>query len=199
MLPFAPMSAAEILRIGHAAYVASEESAPQKREYWDGFLVAMAGGSVRHSALGARVVSELGRALEGGACREFNSDLRIRVEALNASFYPDASVICGNVATSSDDAHAATNPTLVVEVVSPSTETYDRGAKFHAYSRLASLKAYLLVDSTTGSVDLFERDADPDRWMQTTVAGTSGGSLAIGSLGITLSLDRVFAGFAELP
>lgn len=193
------MRPTEVLRIGHAAYVASEAAAPQKREYWDGFLVAMAGGSVRHSALGARVVSELGRALAGGTCREFNSDLRIRVESLNASFYPDASVICGKVEISADDPHAATNPTLVVEVVSPSTETYDRGAKFHAYSRLASLKAYLLVDSTTGSVDLFERDDDPDRWMQTTVGGTGGGSLAIASLGIALSLDRLFAGFAELP
>lgn len=193
------MTAAQILRVAHAAYVASEEGAAQKREYWDGFLVAMAGGSVRHSALGARVVSELGQALAGGHCREFNSDLRIRVDALNASFYPDASVICGKVVTASDDANAATNPTLVVEVISPSTETYDRGAKFHAYSRLASLKAYLLVDSTTGNVDLFQRGDDPDRWMQTSIAGPAGGSLSIDALGIALSLDRLFAGFAELP
>ena len=193
------MSAAEILRVPHAAYVASEEGAAQKREYWDGFLVAMAGGSVRHSALGARIVSELGQALAGGPCREFNSDLRIRVEALNASFYPDATVICGKVATSPDDPNAATNPTLVVEVISPSTETYDRGAKFHAYSRLASLKAYLLVDSTTGHVDLFQRGDDPDRWMQTSIARAVGGSLPIEALGVALSLDRLFAGFAELP
>lgn len=193
------MRAAEVLRLAYAAYVVSEAASPQKREYWDGFLVAMAGGSVRHSALGARVVSELGRALVGGSCREFNSDLRIRVEELNASFYPDASVICGSVAIASDDGNAAVNPTLVVEVISPSTETYDRGAKFHAYSRLATLRAYLLVDSTTGNVDLFERGDDPDRWMQTHVVGPNGGSLALASLGVELSLDRLFAGFAELP
>jgi Uma2 family endonuclease len=193
------MSAAEVLRLAYREFVAGEDGAGDKREYWDGFVLAMSGGSVRHSALSTRVLTELAVRLRGSTCEPYNSDLRVRVEALNASFYPDVTVVCGAVQTASDDPNAAINPTLLVEVLSPSTQSYDRVAKWNAYSRLASLKAYLLVDATTGTVELYERDEDPDRWRKTALDGPNAGALPIDSLGVSLDLGAVFRGWSELP
>lgn len=193
------MSAAEVLRLAYSEFLAGEDGAGDKREYWDGFVLAMPGGSVRHSALSTRVLTELATALYGSSCEPYNSDLRVRVEALNASFYPDVTVICGPIQTASDDSNAAINPTLLVEVLSPSTQSYDRVAKWNAYSRLASMKGYLLVDATTGAVELYERDEDPDRWKRTALDGPSGASLQLTSLGVSLDLGAVFRGWGELP
>lgn len=193
------MSAAEVLRLAYSEFVAGEDGAGDKREYWDGFVLAMSGGSVRHSALSTRVLTELAVRLRGSPCEPYNSDLRVRVEALNASFYPDVTVVCGALETASDDPNAAVNPTLLVEVLSPSTQTYDRVAKWNAYSRLGSMRAYLLVDATTGAVELYERDEDPDRWRKTALDGPSGGALPIASLGVSLDLGAVFRGWRELP
>lgn len=193
------MNAAEVLKLPYPQFVAGETGSGDKREYWDGFVLAMGGGTVRHSALASRILTELAASLRGRACQAYNSDLRVRVEALNASFYPDVTVVCGPLATASDDDNGVVNPTLLVEVISPSTDRYDRVAKWNAYSRLVSLKAYLLVDSTTGVVELFERDADPDRWKKTAADGRKGGSLPVTSLAVSLDLTVVFDRFDELP
>lgn len=193
------VTATEVLRLPYAAFVTGEDGAGEKREYWDGFVLAMAGGTVRHSALSTRILTELARLLAGRPCRPYNSDLRVRVEALNASFYPDVTVICGQIETASDDADAVVNPTLLVEVISPSSDRYDRVAKWNAYSRLPALKAYLLVDSSSGVVELFERDEDPDRWRKTALDGADGGLLPIASLAVVLDLGIVFEGVPGVP
>lgn len=193
------MSAAEVLRLSYAEFLAGEDGAGDKREYWDGFVLAMSGGSVRHRALSTRVLTELAAALRGSSCEPYNSDPRVRVEAQNASFYPDVTVICGSIQTASDDPNAAVNPTLLVEVLSPSTQSYDRVAKWNAYSRLGSMRAYLLVDATTGAVELYERDEDPNRWKKTALEGPAGALLPIASLGVSIDLGAVFRGWDELP
>ena len=104
----------------------------------------MAGGTVAHAQLAARVIRLLGNALEAH-CEVFSSDLKVRIEATDLSAFPDASVVCGPTTTAAIDPNAITNPTLVIEVTSNSTEDYDRGDKLSHYKQLPSVKAVLFV------------------------------------------------------
>jgi Uma2 family endonuclease len=197
------MSAAEILRLTYEQFLdLLEDPTAEKCEYWDGFIVSMAGGSIRHAFLGTQIIGELRTALGNGPCRVFGPDLKLRVSAVNGGFFADASVVCGEVQTAPDDNKGVINPVLVVEVISPSSDKYDRGSKWHAYSNLASLKAYLLVDSVSGTVELLEK-VSSTVWKSTKRTRTnsvlSEPTLPISSLEIALNLEAVFEGFDTLP
>jgi Uma2 family endonuclease len=194
------MTIGEVLRLSYAEFLAriDDPNTPERIEFWDGFVVQMGGGTVRHSYLGSQVLVALRAALQNKPCLVFGSDLRIRVESLNAGFFPDVSVICGPIQTASDDKDGVVNPTLIVEVISPSSDTYDRGAKFIAYSKLDSLKAYLLVDSTTGSVELLEKQ-HVNKWNRQTILPNERSVLHIESLKIELTLVQLFEKFDDLP
>jgi Uma2 family endonuclease len=129
----------------YAAYLAAEELSETKHEYLCGEVFAMAGGTPEHAALMAAITVELGTALRGRPCRVYSSELRIRIDVTDLSTYPDVSVVRGELKTSSIDRNAITNPILIIEVLSDSTEAYDRGEKFSHYRRLPSLREYLLL------------------------------------------------------
>jgi len=134
-------------RLTEAEYLALERSAPFKSEFFDGEMFAMAGGSPMHSLMGANLIGELRSKLKGGPCRPFTSDLRIKIEATGLFTYPDVSVICGPLHFVEGTDDTVVNPTLIVEVLSDSTEAYDRGEKFQHYRQMPSLKEYLLLAS----------------------------------------------------
>jgi Uma2 family endonuclease len=140
-------------------YVELEAMSSVKHEFLDGEVWAMAGGSPDHAAVAANVVRLLGQALLDRRCRVFSSDLRIRVAATGFATYPDASVICESVGLDRDDrrGHTALNPTLLVEVLSPTTEAYDRGEKLANYKLIDSLREVLLVAHDERRVDLWRR------------------------------------------
>ncbi len=152
------MTTAKRLHYSYEEYVALLQRSDFKLEYCDGVIYAMAGGTVAHAALGAACVRILGQALLD-ACRVFNSDLKVRIEASDLSTFPDVSVVCGPIETSGIDPHALTNPTVLVEVTSRSTEDYDRGDKLSHYKQLPSLRAVLFVSHRTRRVTLVERSA----------------------------------------
>lgn len=129
-----------------------------KLEYCDGQIYAMAGGTPTHAELGMRVGHFLMQALPS-TCRAYSSDLRVRVEASDLSTFPDVTVVCGQRETSAVDENAVTNPTVLVEVTSPSTEAYDRGEKLAHYKQLPSLRAVLLVSHRERRVTEVRRDA----------------------------------------
>lgn len=133
-------------RYSYAEYLAYERDSELKHEFDDGEILAMAGGSLRHSALALRVSAALDATRPRG-CVTFQSDARVRVLATGRATYPDASMVCGPIELDPDDPSGATitNPTILVEVLSVSTEASDRGAKWHHYQQLPSLKEYLLV------------------------------------------------------
>lgn len=139
-----------------SSYLAWEAEQPEKHEYLDGEVFAMAGASESHVTLAGNLFMALRNHLRGGPCSVFISDMKLQVEADNAYFYPDVFVTCAE----SDRAHShyKTAPSLVVEVLSPTTSAYDRGAKFAAYRKLPSLREYALVDTERLSIDLFRRD-----------------------------------------
>jgi Uma2 family endonuclease len=173
-----------------ADYVALEEMSIVKHEFLDGVVYAMAGGSPEHAAVAANVIRLLGTALTGRKCRVYTSDLRIRVKSTGLITYPDTSVICERVDLDSEDTkgHTATNPTLLVEVLSPSTEEYDRGEKLTHYKQIPSLREVALVAHDEQRVDLWRRTGK--RWTQLTFRGSE--PLVLESLDCTLSLDEIF-------
>lgn len=135
-------------------YLELERTSDVKHELINGEVYAMAGGSAEHGALVLAVARALGNALEGKPCRTFSSDVRVRVEFTASNFYLDVSVVCGKLATARDDEHAITNPVVLVEVLSDSTERNDRGPKAAHYRRLPSLKEYVLVSQDERRVEV---------------------------------------------
>jgi len=159
-----------------------------RHEFIDGDIYAMAGGTPTHAALAATVIRLVGAQLPFG-CRAYSSDLRVRVPETGLSTYPDVSVVCGKTLRASDDPVAVTNPVLVIEVTSPSTEDYDRGEKVTHYQRLSSVKEVLLVSHRTPSLVLHRRGPDGG-W--SSIEGAAGQVLDLVSVGARLAVDDVY-------
>ena len=155
-LNFRPLSTAKRLHYDYADYLRSLEMSELKLEYCEGVIYAVAGGTRAHAQLSASVIVALHRVLPKG-CRLSTSDMKIRVEASDLSTFPDVSAVCGEPTTSSLDANALTNPTLLVEVTSKSTEDYDRGDKLSHYKQIPSLKAVVFVSHRSRRITCVER------------------------------------------
>lgn len=168
-----------------------------RHEYYAGQIFAMAGGTPAHSQIGANVLIALGIQLRGGGCRVFNSDLR--VNANTYELYPDVTVVCGEPQFTGRRADALTNPTLIVEVLSSSTEAYDRSEKFDVYSLCSSVQEYLLVAQDRARVERFLRQ--PDGTWNFTLAQGLEGTLPLESIGCELHLSEVYENitFPPLP
>jgi Uma2 family endonuclease len=141
-----------------AAYLAAEREASYKSEYVLGEVFAMAGGSYDHGAIAANLIASLARLLSGGPCNAVGSDVRIQAGESGAFYYPDFSITCGEPVFRPDGRRdTVTNPIVVIEVLSPSTEASDRGVKFAWYRRIASLQEYILVAQDAPRVEIFRR------------------------------------------
>ncbi len=173
----------------YAEYLALEAESEQRHEFIDGVVYAMAGGIPEHSRLSVAIASELRAALAGQGCAVYGSDLKLRIEATNRTTYADAVVVYGPESVSAIDPNAITNPTVIVEVLSPSTEASDRGDKWRHYQRLASLCEYVLVSQGDPYVEVFRREGDV--WvLRTFVAGQM---IELASLGKRVSVDAIYS------
>lgn len=152
------MSTARRLHYSYEDYLRVLELSSVKLEYCDGEIYARAGGTPAHADLAAAIIRLLGNALLG-RCRVSSSDLKVRVEATDLTTFPDATVVCGERRLAGIDRHAVINPTLLVEVTSPSTEDYDRGEKLSHYKQIPSLVAVLIVSHRRAQVSIVEREA----------------------------------------
>lgn len=138
-------------------YLAWERKQPTKHEYVHGAIVAMAGASIPHNKIVANVLRALGNALLDKPCSALASDTRVRIPATGNYRYPDASVACDPIEYEDGDVDTLLNPTVLVEVLSASTETEDRGSKFRDYRSIASFREYLLVDQNEPLVEHYVR------------------------------------------
>ncbi len=172
-----------------AEYRAFERSNNAKHEYLDGVIYAMAGGTREHAAIAVNVSTLLSVGLRGRACAVHSSDLRVRVVETGLETYPDVTVVCGKAQVDPDDSHAITNPVVVVEVTSSSTEEYDRGEKLAHYKRIPSLREVVLVGHRERAVEVVRREQDGS-W--TTHEARAGGSVKLVSLGCELPVDEVY-------
>lgn len=141
-------------------YLELEAVSPVKHEFLEGHVWAMAGGSPAHAAIAVNLASTLREQLRGKPCRVFSSDLRVRVASSGLGTYPDVSVVCGELEADPADprGHTVLNPSLLVEVLSPSTEEYDRGEKLAQFKTIASLQEILLVAHDTRRIEVWRRE-----------------------------------------
>jgi Uma2 family endonuclease len=176
-------------RSTYAEYLELEASSELRHEFVDGAVYAMAGGTPEHARLSMAVGAALLGALGPKGCAVYTSDLKIRIDATNRSTYADVVVICGPERTSTIDPNAIINPTVIVEVLSPSTEASDRGEKWHHYQRLDSLREYVLISQGESCIEVFRRDGD--EWVLRTA--TAGQMLELPSQGVRIPVDAIYA------
>jgi len=172
------------------SYLALERSEARKLEWFAGRVYDMAGGTLAHADLAAAMIAELRALVLPKGCRVYTSDAKVRVEATGLATYPDVSVVCGGVLRDRDDPNAMTNPVVLVEVLSETTEAYDRGDKFAHYQQLSSLQHYVLVSQHEPRIEVYTRAADA--WVLRTAQ--TGGQVELPALGGFLTVDRVYAG-----
>src|SRR5690606_18773767 len=170
---------------------------PEKSEFFDGELFAMAGGSYNHSLVGANFIREAGNALKGSGCRVHGSDMRILCPT-GLGTYPDASIVCGEPAFQVQQQEALLNPVVIVEVLSPTTEAYDRGKKFEHYQSIPSLKEYVIVSQDHVRVEHFARQQATGQWLLTTMSDPAG-LFELPALGVSLSIAEIYAGVTFEP
>jgi Uma2 family endonuclease len=186
-----------VAHVTEAEYLDLERRAEFKSEFFDGEMFAMAGGTVLHSLIGTNLAAEFRNRLKGRPCLPYNADLRLKVEATGLFTYPDLSVICGSPRFVDDERDTVVNPTVIVEVLSESTEAYDRGKKFEHYRQMPSLREYLLVSQREARLEQFVRQAD-GHWLLHEAAGLEA-TLLLPSLGVTIALAEVFANVEFRP
>jgi Uma2 family endonuclease len=175
------MSAALKTKLTPAAYLAIERKAAFRSEYFDGEMFAMAGASEEHCLAKDNLASETRSALKGRFCRVVTSDMRVKVDATGLYTYPDIVIYCDKPKFEDNVFDTLLNPRALVEVLSDSTEKYDRGAKFQHFRQIASLEEYVLVSQVKPLIERYARQPD-GTWVLTEFAG----------------LDRVFE-FASVP
>ena len=186
-----------VRRLSEAEYLALERAATHKSEFHGGEVFAMAGSSPMHSLIATNLAVEFRNRLRDRPCVPFNSDLRLKVEPTGLITYPDLSVVWGALQFAADTDDTVVNPTLIAEVLSDSTEAYDRGKKFENYRQIPSLREYLLVSQKEPRLEQFIRQEN-GQWLLVEAAGP-GATIALPSLEITLTLADVFANVQFTP
>ena len=190
------MSALPKPKLTALQYLAIERRAEFKSEFFDGEMFAMAGASSRHVFIASNLGLRLANALLGGPCRVGLSDLRVLVDRTGLYTYPDIVVVCGPVEYAPNDPDTLVNPTAIIEVLSPSTEKYDRGAKFRNYKRIESLMEYVLVAQDEPLCERYVRQSD-GAWGVVAYEGLHE-SLIFTSIPATVPLAEIYSG-VEFP
>jgi Uma2 family endonuclease len=179
--------------VSPAEFLEWERAQPTRHEYCRGEIFDMFGGTPRHAALAARVTRAVGAAL-GARCEIFSSDLQISLPDGDQYVYGDVTIVCGPVHVLPGTKDVVDNPTVVVEVLSKSTEQYDRGLKWEGYQRMPSLTDYVLVSQSAPRIEHFCREAD-GKWRYESAG--AGGRIHL-SNGVTLTVDEIFAGAFDI-
>ena len=143
-----------------AEYLQMENEALEKHEYYKGEIFAMSGAGNRHNIIAINIIVSLANSLKGKSCQPFGSDMRIHIPQNTLFTYPDISIICGDIINADEDENSTTNPTVIIEILSPSTRNYDRGVKFMLYRAIPTLKEYLLVEAESIHVEQFAINRD---------------------------------------
>lgn len=178
-------------------YLALEDHAEFRSEYWNGEIVAMAGGSPAHNRIVRNLARRLGNQLDGTACEPYLLETKVRVSDCNTYFYPDILIACGPIELEEGATEAVHNPIAIIAVLSPSTESTDRGYKFACYRRLPSLQWYILAQTEAPFLEVFERQPD-NRWMLSELNGLDA-TLNIEAAGVSLRLREIYEKVAFPP
>lgn len=172
-------------------YLALERRAEHKSEYFSGEIFAMSGATREHNIITLNIASELRSRLKGRPCETYSADMRVKVDPTGLYTYPDVVVVCGE--PHFDDAHqdTLTNPTLIIEVLSESTEAYDRGEKFAHYRKIESLREYVLVTQSRRRIECYARQQNGLPWVLSEES-RPGASITLTSIACALSVAEVY-------
>ena len=171
-------------------YLALEEATDYKSEYYQGEIFAMSGGSANHNRIAKNLVIALEVALESKPCETFITDMRLLVKKNGLYTYPDVMVICGQLEFAEGRTDTLTNPIVIVEVLSKSTQDYDRGAKFELYRAIETLQDYVLIDQARVHMEYF-RKLEDGRWLLQEFNQLEA-ILRIEAVGVEIPLSRVY-------
>lgn len=186
------MTAALKTKLTASEYLAIERQAEFKSEFYNGEMFAMAGASPRHNFIRENLSVEIGSRLKGSSCRAVSSDQRVHVSRTGLYTYPDLLIVCGSPELDPADDHSIINPVAIVEVLSPSTEKYDRGAKFRNYQQIPSLMEYILVAQDEAVIERFVRQTDGS-WGLISFVGPEA-TLAFTTVPVQIELKDIYAG-----
>lgn len=175
-------------------YFAWEEKQLEKHEYMNGEVYAMSGGSVDHGRIAIKLTAMFDTHLDNSGCLTGNSDIKINIVNANNYTYPDASVTCDE--RDKNTSQYFTYPCLLVEVLSDSTEAYDRGAKFRLYRNNPALRDYLLVSSTRVEIDLYHKN-DAGEWI--IINYQEGDTVTLKSIDLSFPIEQVYRGLTLMP
>ena len=180
-------------RMTAAEYLDAEHAAVDRHEFHDGEMLAMAGSTFEHDQITGNAIRQLGNKLDGTDCRVMTSNMRVRPGPSSRYVYPDLSVVCGLPQFDPDDRRrtTVTNPRVIVEVLSDSTEAYDRGGKFTLYRECETLEEYVLIAQDRPAVEAYHRQPD-GTWSFAAWTGTEAVA-RLRSLGVDLALSNVYA------
>lgn len=171
-------------------YLAFERQGDTRHEFIDGHVLAMSGASREHNLITSSTHFSLYGQLRGKGCELYQGDMRVHVPATRAYTYPDLVVVCGKPEFIDENVDTLLNPTLIIEVLSPSTESYDRGKKFQNFWQIESLKEYVLIASDQPRIESFTRQG-ATKWLLTAAVGLEQ-TITLTSIGCTLSLAEVY-------
>jgi Uma2 family endonuclease len=191
-----PMSAMRKLKLSVAEYLAAEKRNDFKSEFFNGEMFAMAGATIPHNRVNENLSIHIGSQLIRGACQSFSSDLRVQVERTGLYTYPDLVIVCGEIETAEEDENTVTNPRVLFEVLSPSTELYDRTTKFRHYQQIPSLREYVVVSQSEPLCERFSRQENGE-WSVASFVGLEA-VLELRSVPVRVTLTDLYAG-VEFP
>ncbi len=186
------MTAVAIKMYTQEEYLELERTAEYKSEYYRGEIFAMSGASRNHNRITENLSIEIGVFLKGKSCQSFSSDLRVHIPENTLYTYPDFLIVCGEPEFLDKQTDTLLNPSVIVEVLSPSTERYDQGKKFHFYRSLQSLEEYVLIDSQEIGAEVHRKGSD-GVWFLSSAAYDIDGSIEIGHIGLTLKVSDIYA------
>jgi Uma2 family endonuclease len=194
------MSTAEKRRLTPAEYLAIEVASEGRHEFYDGEIFAMGGGSYWHNLVKDNLARGLGNRLASRGCTVLTSDQRVKVDATGLYTYPDVVVFCGKPTFEDGVHYSAINPLVLAEVLSDSTEKYDRGIQFGHYRQLPSVQEYLVLAQDRVSVERYRRQTagDPSSWVLIAVTDPAG-IVEFESLGISVPVAEIYAGVEFRP
>ncbi len=178
-------------------YLAFERASLERHEYRLGEIVAMSGATEAHNTINMNLSGLVWSGLRGGSCRAYANDMKVRITGSRQYCYPDLVAVCGEREFEDERQDILRNPTLIVEVLSESTEAYDRGEKFLLYQRIPSLREYVLVSQARHAVERFVRDDGEETWRYAAAVGEEE-SVTLESVGVTLRLADLYEG-VEVP
>jgi Uma2 family endonuclease len=173
-------------------YLQMERSSVEKHEFYKGEIFNMSGAGARHNIISVNLLVALGNGLKGKSCRPYGSDMRINIPENTLFTYPDISIICGDVINTPNDEKTAIRPTVIIEILSPSTKEYDRGEKFKLYRDIPTLKEYIMVESEMVGVEAF-RINEKNRWELQEYRSVND-TLIIPVVNIQVSLSDIYEG-----